>query len=173
MLGMFLREIKIFSVIFTIHGAIIDDSLTESVCKTKNIQRNQANAVILERANQIFQTCADNEKRTFLQKMCPKVAGIYGPFGLTNEMVFKQDLIQNACNVPEPEKIPPVNVNKNLKTIMLVGQTGAGKSFLGNALFGQRNPAIGPFTTGHALSCKLRNLIVDNNKSSKGIFYGI
>ena len=138
----------------TIHGTIIDDSLTETECTATNIQRDQENAVILQRAYQMFQTCADNEKRKFLKTICPKVAGIYGPFGLTNEMVFKQDLIQNSCNVPEPETIPPVNVNKDLKTVMLVGQTGAGKSFLGNALFGQRNPAIGPFSTGHALSCK-------------------
>ena len=62
---------------------------------------------------------------------------------------------------------------KNLPTIMLVGQTGAGKSFFGNALLGSLNPAQGIFNTGDQISDhSAMDAVTTDVNGHTGYFFG-
>ena len=43
--------------------------------------------------------------------------------------------------------LEPVEVDSNIPTVLLIGASGVGKSYLGNAMLGALEPAKGPFVT--------------------------
>ena len=139
----------------TVGTLAVDNNLKREDCLIKNKDINTANAVTTQNAESLFSACKLEEKRNFLIQQCPDVINLYAPFDLTDEVAFKSDLIEEStCNVPERDPdIPIININNNYPTVMMVGQTGAGKSYLGNAMYGESNPRYGPFTTGDQLSC--------------------
>ena len=44
-----------------------------------------------------------------------------------------------------------VEIDPNIPTVLLIGASGVGKSYLGNALLGSTQPDEGPFVTGNQL----------------------
>ena len=44
-----------------------------------------------------------------------------------------------------------VKIEPDIPTVVLIGATGVGKSYLGNALLGSTQPDEGPFATGNQL----------------------
>ena len=139
----------------TVRALVLDNNLKRADCLTKNEEINTANAETAQNAQSLFNACKVEEKRNFLLQQCPDVIYLYAPFDLTDEVAFKNDLIEEpTCTVPERDPdIPNIYINENYPTVMMVGETGAGKSYLGNAIFGETNPRNGPFTTGDKLSC--------------------
>ena len=56
-------------------------------------------------------------------------------------------MLSSECYFEESIPIPKIDLNEDLPTVMLLGQTGAGKSYFGNALLGYVDPSKGIFRT--------------------------
>merc|ERR1712130_672605 len=139
----------IFFILSTITSA-----RTEKDCQKENENILQENARLRSDASNAFARCKTNATRIFLKEVCPDVRDIFAPFNLTHNVQFTEALRQNYCDVPkfssltEFETLTEVQIDRSLPTVMLVGATGAGKSYLANALFGEIKPSQGPFETG-------------------------
>ena len=76
---------------------------------------------------------------------------IFLPFYLDNEVIFSQELkTLGGCeyvstNKNETEKTT-IKIDNQYPTVLLLGKTGAGKSYLANAMAGQTEPKYGPFS---------------------------
>ena len=153
----------------SLSGALVNHSFTETECKAQNRKIFEENGATRERAKSLFLTCKDNRKRIFLKRQCNSVKNIYATFQLSDEIVFKEEMkIQEICEIPpDEETIPKVEINTALPTVMLVGQTGVGKSYLANAIFGQKRPKIGPFAIGDGMDAKTVHV-----RSREATFFG-
>ena len=134
----------------------VDDQLTRQQCITKNGAITTANALAIKEAENIFDKCKAEKKKQFLKDHCAEIVETYAPLGLMDEVSFTNTLEkEGSCNVPKPNKeIPIVTINPNLPTVMMVGESGEGKSYLCNALHGEINANYGPFSVGQSVSGK-------------------
>ena len=134
----------------------VDDQLTRQQCIAKNGAIKTANALTIKKADDIFENCKMEKKQKFLMEHCAEITDSYVPLGLIDEIDFIDALnVKGICNVPKPtEEIPNVSIDPNLATVMMVGESGEGKSYLGNALYGETNADSGPFSVGHKYGCE-------------------
>ena len=61
-------------------------------------------------------------------------------------------MFSSECHFQESILLPKIDLNEDLPTVMLLGQTGAGKSYFGNALLGYVDPSNGIFRTANSHS---------------------
>ena len=136
----------------------VDDQLTTQQCIAKNEAVRIWNGLTIQEAENIFEKCKTEKKQKFLKEHCAEISGSYAPLGLIGHVAFLDEL-KTICDVPEAnEEIPSVTINPNLPTVMMVGESGEGKSYLGNALYGEKNGDFGPFTVGQSVTGKYKQL---------------
>merc|ERR1711953_1312553 len=105
-------------------------------------------------------------------QLCGKISEKYLPFGLEttipqNLLKFCKDLtdMTETCAIKQLEtashcnstssqssNLPTKIDSKRVPNIIMLGPTGAGKSFFGNGLFGVEKPEVGKFGTSDDLT---------------------
>merc|ERR1711937_1122654 len=114
-------------------------------------------------------SCFQIKKRHALNAICDELRSKYLPLGLDHMLVVNSTEFrrESECYFEESIPIPKIDLNEDLPTVMLLGQTGAGKSYFGNALLGYVDPSKGIFRTRNSHSST--NSIPSFNAVTAGI----
>ena len=72
----------------------------------------------------MYNSCFNYQRRNRLRALCKRVKNHFAPFGLDQNMVFKEDLMNESysyCEFTPSIPLEPLKIDKNLPTIMLIG----------------------------------------------------
>ena len=72
----------------------------------------------------MYNSCFNYQRRNRLRALCKRVKNHFAPFGLDQNMVFKEDLMNESysyCEFTPSVPLEPLKIDKSLPTIMLIG----------------------------------------------------
>ena len=72
----------------------------------------------------MYNSCFNYQRRNRLRALCKRVKNHFAPFGLDQNMVFKEDLMNESysyCEFTPSVPLEPLKINITLPTIMLIG----------------------------------------------------
>ena len=82
--------------------------------------------------------------RNLIRRNCPDIVNKFAPYAiekiLPNSYTRDKKTLKALCNQYEPVPVVELDLNHQFPTIVLVGPTQAGKSYLANMLLGVKLP---------------------------------